>query len=94
MKAKTGPFEEAKQQEQQDAEEEQLTVEIWYTPGKISTGYSLLYSILMEPEGTGIVSMEEDHLQLGNLPIRCWALDVCTKVRFELCIGVMEATIW
>jgi hypothetical protein len=38
--------------------------------------------------------MEEDHLQLGNLPIRCWALDVCTKVRFELCIGVMEATIW
>jgi hypothetical protein len=72
LKAKTGPFEEAKQQEQQDAEEEQLTVEIWYTPGKISTGYSLLYSILMEPEGTGIESMSVHAIWQSHTAFRCY----------------------
>jgi len=54
LEAKTGPFAEAKQQ---DAEEEEHTVEKWWTQGSISKGYSLLYNLYMEPEGTGIENM-------------------------------------
>ena len=54
LKEKTGPFDEGKTQ---DSEEAQPTVQKWYSSGKLSTGYSLLYSILMEPAGTGIEEM-------------------------------------
>jgi hypothetical protein len=72
LKAKTGPFEEAKQQEQQDVEEEEPTVVKWYTQGKISPGYSLLYSLLMESEGTGIENMTVHDIWQSHAAFRCY----------------------
>jgi len=67
-KEKKGPFEEGKTQDS----EEEPTVQKWYSKGNISTGYSLLYSILMEPEGTGIEKMSMQTIWQSHAAFRCY----------------------
>ena len=69
LKGKTGPFEEGKTKDSEDA---QPTVEKWYSSGKLSTGYSLLYNILMEPEGTGIEEMSPETIWQSHAAFRCY----------------------
>lgn len=72
LEAKTGPFAEAKQQ---DAEEEEHTVEKWWTQGSISKGYSLLYNLYMESEGTGIENMPVRTLWQSHAAFRCYSFE-------------------
>ena len=75
--AKTGPFEENQQENQQNQDEEgqvENEVETWWTNRKISKGYSLLYSLLMEPNGTGIESMSVEIIWQSHAAFRCYEL--------------------
>ena len=75
--AKTGPFEENQQENQQNQDEEgqvENEVETWWTKGKISKGYSLLYSLLIEPNGTGIESMSVETIWQSHAAFRCYEL--------------------
>jgi len=68
MEAKTGPFGEGEQQ----VSEEEPAVQKWYSQGNISTGYSLLYSILMEPEDTGIENMLVHEIWQSHAAFSCY----------------------
>ena len=68
-KTETGPFDEGKTEDSEDA---QPTVQKWYSSGKLSTGYPLLYSILMEPEGTGIEEMSPQTIWQSHAAFRCY----------------------
>jgi len=68
--ASTGPFAAEKQQDQDSDEESR--VQPWYSKGNISTGYSLLYNILMEPDGTGIENMTVHALWQSHSAFRCY----------------------
>lgn len=71
LKGNTGPFAELQQNE---PEIEVLEVEKWWTLGCISKGYSLLYNLYMEPEGTGIVDMPVRTLWQSRAAFRCYDL--------------------
>ena len=70
LKAKTGPFTELQQNDEDTSLEPEVVK--WYTPGRVSTGYSLLYNLYMEPEGTGIEEMTERELWQSHPAFRCY----------------------
>ena len=73
FEGKTGVFAE----QQSDGEiEEEPEVEAWYTAGRISKGYSLLYNLYMEPEGTGIESMSVRELWQSDAHFRCYEFEL------------------
>ncbi|KAL7442695.1 hypothetical protein ACHAXM_009137 [Skeletonema potamos] len=72
---KTGPF--APSQQEKDSVESEteggsVPAEKWWTPSSISKGYSLLYSLYMEPEGTGIHEMSPRILWQSHPSFRCY----------------------
>eukprot|EP00985_Skeletonema_marinoi_P018651 scaffold10460_cov136-Skeletonema_marinoi.AAC.1 len=74
LKARTGPFAELQQNGQDVPEEPE--VEKWWTSGSISKGYSLLYNLYMEPEGTGIEGMSVRTLWKSHAVFRCYDFEL------------------
>lgn len=74
MEAKTGPFAGLQQNEQEGIPQEP-EVEKWWTPRKVSEGYSLLYSLYIEPEGTGIEEMPVQKLWQSHPAFRCYEFE-------------------